>query len=79
MKAQHQKIEAVFDKDLEKVLRGLNLYDKVMEGGINCYFCNRKITLGNLQFIFSKDGEIKVSCGEQDCVDKFRKNIRGGN
>lgn len=78
-KQKSQKIEAVFDKDLEKVLRGLNLYEKIEQGEINCYFCKELITFENLQFIFTKDKKIQISCSKSVCIDKFKTTVKNGN
>ncbi len=78
MKNDSQKIEAVFDRDLEKVLKGINLYEKIIDGEIKCHFCDKKITLKNLQFIFTKNNEVKVSCDDKDCEVEFRKIIKNG-
>lgn len=78
MKNKIQKIEAVFDKDLEKVLKGLNLYEKILKGEIRCHFCKINITLKNLQFVFTKDNKIKISCDNKACIEKFRKTVKNG-
>lgn len=75
MKDDSQKISAVFDKDLEKVLRDLGLYDQLVAGEIKCIFCGSVITLSNLEFIFSKNGRIVISCNSSKCKYQMKENI----
>lgn len=71
MKKKTQKVEAIHEKDLEKVLKSLRIYNRIVKGEMACFFCRNKITLENLQYIFSRNGEIVVSCNEKTCVEKF--------
>jgi hypothetical protein len=75
MKDNSQKISAVFDKDLEKVLKGLGLYDQLVAGEIKCVFCGDVVTLSNLEFIFSKNGKIVISCNSNKCKYQMKESI----
>lgn len=68
-----QKISAVHDLDLERVLEELGLYSEVQNGKIRCVFCNKVICLGNIQYIFSKNEKIVISCDSQDCLEKAKQ------
>lgn len=75
MKKESQKISAVYDKDIERVLRDLGLFENVMAGRIKCVFCGEIITLSNLEFIFSKNKQIVISCNKDSCKYKMKENI----
>ena len=75
MKNNSQKISAVFDKDLEKILRDLRLYELLIAGEIKCVFCGNIITMPNLEFIFSKNGKIVISCNISKCKNQIKENI----
>ena len=67
MKIETQKINAVFDGDLEKILKELGIYQDTIEGNIGCFFCKDIITLDNLEYIFSNDRKIVISCNKLEC------------
>lgn len=79
MKITPHRIEAVYDEDLESVLRDLDLYEGVVGGSLRCNFCGKAVTIDNLQFIFSKNGEIGVSCDNPNCIERLglgENNVR---
>jgi len=67
-----QKIEAVYESDLEKVLKDLELYDDIVGAKIKCAYCNNPITLDNLLCVFVEKGKLKVSCSRVPCTNSFR-------
>lgn len=68
-----EKIKAVFEPDLEKVLRGLGLWEGLQAGEMRCSICGGEVTLDNLQFIFPKGGKILVGCGKSSCVQEIER------
>ena len=77
MKQESEKINAVFDKDLEKVLRDLMLFDDLIQGKIRCVFCNQVITMDNLEYIFSKEDKIVIGCSDRNCKSMLKSFING--
>jgi len=75
MNKDSQKISAVYDKDLERVLKGLGLYEELIASRIKCVFCGRAITLSNLEFIFSRNKRIVISCDSNKCKYQMRENV----
>ena len=71
MKNDFYQLEAVFDSDLEKILRGLDLFEKIEKEEIKCFFCKRVITLQNLLYIFPQKGVIRISCDSKECLQQF--------
>ncbi|MFA6080883.1 MAG: hypothetical protein WC741_00565 [Patescibacteria group bacterium] len=71
------KISAVFDTELEKVLVDLNLWDDIQQKNLKCYFCQNLITLENIQYILPIKNKIRIGCNKPKCVLKisfFTKN-----
>jgi hypothetical protein len=64
-------VESVHDKDLENVLQKLNLLEPVKNAEIKCFYCNQTITIDNLQFIFTENDKIVISCNKPACVSRF--------
>lgn len=64
------EISAVHEKDLEELLKSLNLLEQVKNGLVNCKFCGTKITLDNLQCIYPKDNEIVFCCDKINCFEQ---------
>lgn len=76
MKNDFYQIEAVFDSDLEKILRDFDLLEKIEKEEIKCFFCKRTITLQNLLYIFPKKRDIQISCDSKECIQQFA-SLRG--
>ena len=65
-------INAVHEKELPVLLKSLSLLEPINNGLITCNFCNKKITLENLNCIYPKNGEIKFCC---DSIECYRKSV----
>lgn len=72
---ESEKINVVFDKDLEKVLRDLMLFDDLIQRRIKCAFCNRVITMENLEYIFTRNDKIVIGCSDKNCKSTLRSSI----
>lgn len=66
-----KKIKAVFEPELEKVLRQLGIWDKLQNNELKCSLCGDLITLENLQYIFPHNNNILVGCGKAVCIEKI--------
>lgn len=66
-----KKIKAVFEPELEKILRQLGIWDKLQNHELKCSLCGDSITLNNLQYIFPHKNRILVGCGKAMCVEKI--------
>lgn len=71
MKKDTQKINAVFEKDLTKILQDLGIYDDLMAGKLTCAFCRQPITYESIEYIFSDKGKIVISCNLQKCKEQL--------
>jgi len=66
-------IAAVLNKDLIVFLESLGELDKVNAGEVRCEYCNRIITLDNIQNIFPENNEVKYCCNNSLCLFKLHK------
>lgn len=62
-------VHGVHETDLEQFLQSLGVLDKILEGRMSCVFCGRTVTLQNFQSVFSRDGEIQISCSARECFE----------
>lgn len=61
-------VKAVYDSDLERLLKSLGILDEFVAGTFNCFVCGCPVDLDNLGSIFSDDGEVCVSCDNNRCI-----------
>lgn len=62
------KIKAIWDSDLENMLRSMGLLESLLEGRLHCGVCGRAINLDNLAALFPYAGNIGVACDNNKCV-----------
>jgi len=60
-------IRAVHDDDLEQVLRDLGLFSAVVAGEVDCAVCGNPVNLSTVGCLFSKLGEVQVTCCQEKC------------
>jgi len=77
-KLPKEKIRAVHDQDLEKILDGLGILNKFKRGELKCKFCSSIITFDNLHSFFPQSGDIKLVCDSSYCVRELSKLLREG-
>ena len=68
---QKVTINAVYDDDLENLLRNLNIYHDFISRKLKCIFCNTVITSDSLHSLFPESGSIKLCCDKPECVKKL--------
>ncbi len=66
-----KKIKVVFEPELEKVLRQLNIWDELQNNELKCSLCGDTVTLENLQYIFPHKNKILVACNKPACIEKM--------
>ena len=71
-----EKVRAVHDQDLEKLLDGLGILGKFKHGELQCKFCRGVITFDNLHSIFPQSGDIKFVCDSSKCVRTLSRLLR---
>jgi len=68
MAATRESLQAVFDDELEALLKNLDLYNSFAAGKLGCAFCRDVITWENLNAVFPDGGIVKVGCTRPSCV-----------
>lgn len=67
---QTQVVLAVYDSDLDNLLKKVNLYDKVEKGQFSCNNCKTIITRENLGIITNENDRIYIYCISTGCNRK---------
>jgi len=62
------EVKAVWDKDLEDLLKSLGIWEQLASKELLCDACRRKIDINNFGAVFNKQGEIGVCCDNEHCV-----------
>lgn len=63
-------IKAVWDSDLEALLRNFGILEKLLAEEVNCKVCRRMVNLENLGTIVKDDKSIAVTCDDATCITK---------
>ncbi len=69
-------VKAIHDSDLEKVLKKLGLYEKLVRGELRCTICGRPLTLETLGGLYKENGEVKLVCNRIECLVEAAERIR---
>jgi len=69
-------VKAIHDSDLERVLRRLGLYEKLVRGELKCAICGRPLTLENLGGLYKENGEVKLVCNRIECLVEAAERVR---
>jgi len=68
-------IKAIHDTDLERVLKKLGLYEKLVKGKLRCAICGRSLSLENLGGLYKEGGEVKLVCNRIGCLTEAARRI----
>ncbi len=69
-------VKTVHDTDLERVLKKLGLYEKLVRGELRCSICGRPLTLENMGGIYRENGEVKLVCNKIECLVEAAEKVR---
>jgi len=61
-------VVAVHDMGLEKALRRLGIYERLVKGAMCCMICEDSVDLENLGALMRVNGKIKVICDRSACL-----------
>lgn len=67
-------LKAVWDSDLEALLRNLGILEPLIVGGFPCAVCGRSVNMDNLGAIVLQGETVKVTCVEASCI----RGVRSG-
>lgn len=65
---EREVISAVHDNDLQEYLSSIGILRKLELNEYHCAFCEAIVNLENIGAVFSKDGEIYVTCEQPKCT-----------
>lgn len=65
-----EKIPAVADKDLRRLLKGLGLLENLEKHSILCSICEKTLSLKNIGCLYPSESEIKLCCDNLKCLQK---------
>lgn len=68
---KNNQMKAVYDNDLEKLLKSLGVYEEVVAGKYNCLFCDNTITVENIDSIVPHEQSIRFTCDNPSCHSKL--------
>ena len=71
-----KKLNFVYDDDLEKTLKQLNVFDDFITGGTRCKFCGNIISKENLHSLFREFENIQFICDSPACIKKLITYIK---
>lgn len=61
-------VKAVWDSDLEVLLKNLGILEQLLLGEENCSVCGRTVDLENLGAIIPRGDQPAVTCDDASCV-----------
>lgn len=72
LKRRKPNVKFVHDDDLERYLKGLEIYDAITSRSARCAYCGEIIELSTVVAVVPVRGEPKVVCSKAKCVDHLR-------
>ena len=70
---KREKINAVHQHDLDRLLTSLGIYDQLIERKLRCSICGTTITKENFLCVYSHEGELQVCCERLECYQEVLK------
>ena len=70
------KILAVYENDIEKLLKEMKLLSKIQRGQIFCAICGEKVDINHIGGIEKKGDIVKIFCDKETCLSA---NMLGAN
>jgi len=77
MAKQRDTIHAVYDEELESLLKSLGLFHDFTEGKLRCSICHDVITWDNLNAFYPDSGAVKVTCTRPECMAELATKVNG--
>lgn len=66
--SESYELKVFHEKELDQLLRNLDLSEKLRNGELKCAVCNKTITPDNFGAVFKDRGKIYVVCEDVRCV-----------
>lgn len=71
-------LQLIHDDELQQLLVGLGLDEKIKNGKVKCKFCKSIITTDNIHSIFPEAGSVKVVCDSVNCIKLLTDFLNSG-
>ena len=68
------KVNAVWDSDLESLLRSLDMFEPLLAGNVSCAVCERTVDLDNLGAIVPREDGALITCTDALCIREFTRS-----
>jgi len=68
-------IKAIHDSDLERVLKKLGLYEKLIKGEFRCAVCGRSLMFENLGGLYRENSGVKLVCNKVECLVEVAERV----
>ena len=72
---KREKIDAVSDTELKKILIKRGLIDSELTKSLRCYFCDDEISFNDISAILVKGGNLCIICNKSECLKKLPEDI----
>jgi hypothetical protein len=72
-----QNIDAVHERDLEKLLADMGKLEEFKQGRVLCKFCGDRITTANIYSILPESGSINFICQKPECIAQLFEHMDG--
>jgi len=69
-------VKAIHDSDLEKVLKKLGIYEKLVNREYRCHICGEVLSLDNLGGLYKENGEIRLVCDKIECLVEAVERVK---
>lgn len=66
-----EKVHAIHERDLERILKGLGLLDELIAGSLVCSICGSPLSLDTIQCLYMEETQIKLCCTRIDCYERL--------
>ena len=70
-----EKIHAVSNRDLDKLLVSLGLMEDLTKDKLDCCCCGSKLSRENIGCIYPMNKEIRLCCNKLDCLKKALEEV----
>ena len=64
---QNGLIKAVHQRDFQKLLTSLGVYDKVLSHKSECFFCHQIVDKDTISAVFPFRGQVCLCCSKTEC------------
>jgi len=74
---ERRSVPVFEEKQLQDILERLGLLEKMLAGGLVCFFCKERISKQNFGalFVSKNSSEVSISCSRPDCLKLVGETI----